>query len=332
MIIADLFREQSSPWETITRSHIKQVWKAATKFLRLTTTCVADAATSKALFQKVFEPALNQLLETLNAKATELLTPHQKNHPITYNQYFIDALQKVRNQRRKDEYTKIVKDFFQVSSLNPVYVEKDLNLLVAALVEHTEPDMNRSACSEALDCMESYYKVALTRFVDDVAVEIIEAKLVSPLYDIFSPISVSLLADDVVTGIAGESEENRAQRDELVRQLEVLMKGYETCKHFIGIRVLSTDDSTIQKGYGFGSADHDSSDYSEGNSEDDSEDGIRSLSDILTARGSQPFEEVEVPEPIEISEDVPPAPEDPPSVYFKKSKKDKKKNGKKVEE
>ena len=72
----EFFLEQSSPWEAITRRHLEKVWKAAKEFLSLTTTYIADAATSKALFQKIFEPALNQLLGTLNAKSTELLTPH----------------------------------------------------------------------------------------------------------------------------------------------------------------------------------------------------------------------------------------------------------------
>jgi hypothetical protein len=161
MIVADLFLEQSSPWEALTRGHIEKVWKAAKEFLSLTTTYVADAATSKALFRKIFEPALNELLGTLNAKSTELLTPHQKSHLITYNYYFTEALQKVRNERSKDEYTRIIKDFFGTSSLESVYLNhsKDLRPLVAALMQRTEPDMNRFACSEALDCMEAYYKV-----------------------------------------------------------------------------------------------------------------------------------------------------------------------------
>lgn len=72
--------------------------------------------------------------------------------------------------------------------------------------------------------------------MDDIAIEVVEAKLISPLYDIFSPISVTSMPADLVASIAGESEENRAQREQLTRQLDVLMKGSETCKRFIGIR------------------------------------------------------------------------------------------------
>ncbi len=162
MIVADLFLEQSTPWEGIARSHVKKVWKAAEEFLNFTTTYVADTATSKALIRKIFEPALNKLLVALNEKTTELLTPHQKGHPITYNNYFTECLQKVRSERSSKEYTAIVQNFFETSSLESVYLggQKDLRPLVAALVQHTEPDINRFACSEALDCMDAYYRVS----------------------------------------------------------------------------------------------------------------------------------------------------------------------------
>ena len=162
MIVSDLFLEQSAPWEAIARSHVDKVWKAAKEFLGHAAAYVADATTSKALFQKIFEPALNQLLGTLNEKTTELLTPHQRSHPITYNHYFTETLQKLRNERNHDEYSEIVKRFFGVSSLEtPYYGDRnhDLCQLVSDLVQYTEPDMNRFACSEALDCMEAYYKV-----------------------------------------------------------------------------------------------------------------------------------------------------------------------------
>ena len=162
MIVSDLFLEQSAPWEAIARSHVDKVWKAAKEFLGHAAAYVADATTSKALFQKIFEPALNQLLGTLNEKTTELLTPHQRSHPITYNHYFTETLQKLRNERNHDEYSEIVKRFFGVSSLETPYYggrNHDLCQLVSDLVQYAEPDMNRFACSEALDCMEAYYKV-----------------------------------------------------------------------------------------------------------------------------------------------------------------------------
>ena len=95
MIVSDLFLKQSAPWGAIARSHADKVWKTAKDFLSHAAAYVADATTSKALFQKIFEPALNQLLGTLDEKTTELLTPHQRSHPITYNHYFTETPQKL---------------------------------------------------------------------------------------------------------------------------------------------------------------------------------------------------------------------------------------------
>jgi hypothetical protein len=76
--------------------------------------------------------------------------------------------------------------------------------------------------------------VALKRFVDDVVVEAIEVKLINSISDIFSPISVSGLPAELVTAIAGESEDSRAEREQLNRQLTILTKGSDICKGFIG--------------------------------------------------------------------------------------------------
>lgn len=40
---------------------------------------------------------------------------------------------------------------------------------------------------------------------------------------------------ELVTRIAGECEENRMEREQLRVQLDILSKGLDTCKHFIGI-------------------------------------------------------------------------------------------------
>ena len=42
---------------------------------------------------------------------------------------------------------------------------------------------------------------------------------------------------DLVTRIAGESEENRVLREQLMKQLDVLTKGSDTCKRFVGVRL-----------------------------------------------------------------------------------------------
>jgi GTPase SAR1 family protein len=163
MIVSDLFLEQSTLWEGIVRSHVDKVWKAVREFLTHVAAYIADTTTYKAISQKIFEPALDQLLKTLHDKTTELLLPHQKSHPITYNHYLTETYQRLRSERQMTEYTEIVRNFFNASSsdIHHCYNNNayDIRGLVDSLVQRTELDMNRFACSEALDYMDAYYKV-----------------------------------------------------------------------------------------------------------------------------------------------------------------------------
>ncbi|KAK4095885.1 hypothetical protein N658DRAFT_519494 [Parathielavia hyrcaniae] len=229
MIVAELFLEQCRPWGAIiARRHVDNVWDAASRF-----------STAKALQYEVVESAMNGVLQEMHDKTTELLTPHQHGHPITYNHYFTETLQKVCRERGKNERERILRRFFDVDSLKTWLLDGhyDLGRLADSLAESGEPDMGRFAASEALDCLNAYYKVALKRFIDDVAVEVIEAKLMSALDRILPPVSIYQMPDNQVARIAGESDEIRTEREQLNKQLEVLRNGLETCKRFAGFRI-----------------------------------------------------------------------------------------------
>ncbi|KAL3476025.1 dynamin family protein [Aspergillus californicus] len=239
MIVRDLFLEQSSPWERLTTNHITAVWKATREFLQAAAEHVADEATAKLLVNEVITPSLESLRRTLEARTKDLLLPHQRGHPITYNQGFPEMLQKIRAERRESELGHILKDFFGVGDLEQPYCSGrsiyPMHLL-RNLLQSTEPDMNRFSSSEALNCMLSYYKVALERFIDDIANEVVEGKLLLTLSTIFSPVAVFEMPPELVTRIAGESKENQSLRDQLNRKLQILKTGFDICKRFVGIR------------------------------------------------------------------------------------------------
>ncbi|KAK0620856.1 P-loop containing nucleoside triphosphate hydrolase protein [Immersiella caudata] len=238
MVVADLFLEQSKPWDSIAEKHVKQVWSAMNTFLRLVAGHIADFSTSKALEREIFEPAMNDLLKQLRDKTAEFLGPHRAGHPITYNHYFTETLQNARRERLTKTTTAAVRKFFGSDDLSSSRLSGSYNLqtLVSSLVASNEPNMDRYAAQEALDCLDAYYKVALKRFIDDIAVQVIEEKLVAQLHNILSPVSIFKMSDDQISGIAGDSEESKSRREQLNRQLSVLRNGLETCKRFVGMK------------------------------------------------------------------------------------------------
>jgi GTPase SAR1 family protein len=166
MIVSDLFFEQSLPWEKLARAHIAHVSDAVRIFLIHLTSHVADSSACIALFEELVEPALQKIFKDVEGKTADLLAPHQKGHPITYNLDLTETVQKIREERNGAELTGIIQDVLGIDSLHPSgrhqYVETDYRPLLKALMAYNNPDMKHKVCSDALDCMQAYYRVRLT--------------------------------------------------------------------------------------------------------------------------------------------------------------------------
>ncbi|KAI1735636.1 dynamin family protein [Xylaria scruposa] len=238
LIITDLFLEQSKPWRAIVSSHVNHCWTAAKRCLKLAVISVAGRQVGSRLLQRVIDPALDSLKEDINSKANELIDSQVFCHPVTYNEQYLEALHRINDQRRREFCSRIVENFFG-NGTTSVYLNRhyDINNLIDQLSQRREPDDERFAASEAVDCMEAYYNVALKRIIDDVSIEVIERKLMASLPAILSPTVVFDMSDDLVTAIAGESNESRAKRTKLANQVEVLQQGSETCKRFADVRL-----------------------------------------------------------------------------------------------
>ncbi|KAF1732556.1 Interferon-induced GTP-binding protein Mx [Beauveria bassiana] len=187
-----------------------------------------ELAAAETIFSGIFQPHLKALQQNSLAKLSELLKLHEESHPITYDQRFIKDRETVLSQREEVRVGALLKEAFK-----PIYMDRetsvhasiDFSKLVQKLVKRPEFDVDHSAASDALDCLLAYYQTALSRFIDDVTVKVIETCVVGKLREIMDPMSIFKL-DDVSTGrFAGETEKCRTTRKELKAKLEALQNG-----------------------------------------------------------------------------------------------------------
>lgn len=73
--------------------------------------------------------------------------------------------------------------------------------------------------------------------IDDIAIEVIERKLMVALPAILSPMVVFEMTESLVSDIAGESQESRRNRVKWESQNKALLAGSEICKRFAGVRL-----------------------------------------------------------------------------------------------
>ena len=169
MIIGELFHAQAQPWEKIAREHIGKILKAVGMFLEQVFAWLTDETTASNLLRNVVGPALNERAKAANEKLDEILVPYTRGHPITYNHYFTETIQKIREERHKRDIAERLRGFsglFDTTNRNTDSVSGHIGAgfriddLVNALSYSNEADMNKYAASEILICMEAYYKAS----------------------------------------------------------------------------------------------------------------------------------------------------------------------------
>lgn len=162
LIIGDLFFEQASPWESYVNAFMSRLVEAARTTVNLILEHIADEETIVGLMRQIINPKMDALKTATEQKAVEVLASHQRGHPNTYNHYFIENVQKAKESHSRDFLEERLCWHFGITSINETFYtdnEIDLRPLVRSMTSRTEVDMDRFACSEAIDCMLAYYKV-----------------------------------------------------------------------------------------------------------------------------------------------------------------------------
>ncbi|KAJ8132968.1 hypothetical protein O1611_g656 [Lasiodiplodia mahajangana] len=256
LIVAELFSKQCKPWENLVLDLGDRVLQSAEVAIDAALDYVADEETAAAITRTIIVPSMDQLKRGLRAKLDEMLHPHLSGHPITYNHYLTENVQKAQAARNRRAIKKQLVRFLGRNSWNGVgpFHFNPVSLL-DSLESNTEPDMDTYSCSIAIDMMEAYYKVALKTLIDDVSVLAIERCLIQKLPQLLPPDKIYDLTDEQVRLMAGESESSAVERERLNKKLWVLQRGLTQLGKFKG-RIASMTPTNFGPSRGRGLSGH----------------------------------------------------------------------------
>lgn len=94
-LVRDLFRDQSRPWRVLATEHLDNVLKVVTAHLSAISNNVASPETAATLRREIVYDAVYRRQKRVAEKLDELLKPHEKGHPITYDLSYIENSRKL---------------------------------------------------------------------------------------------------------------------------------------------------------------------------------------------------------------------------------------------
>ena len=112
------------------------------------------------------EMARTNLQEHMKCATEELqkLWQDEKHHPVTYNHYFTDNIQKSREKLTKDVLKRAVtetRDQDWNGKMHISNVQMDMDRFLNCLQQRVQVNMTEQACTEALSGLQAYYKVRI---------------------------------------------------------------------------------------------------------------------------------------------------------------------------
>ncbi|KAI1869416.1 hypothetical protein JX265_006506 [Neoarthrinium moseri] len=237
-VVSQLFRQQSEPWEAIAQTAMKDIVASAQATVDAALSATVSGPVKERIHSQLIESAMERLGKELNDKIDGLLEPHKYCHPITYNHYLTDNVQKAQTERFRDSIESALRA--AIPNINfsngPQPLLVDPRALLNNIAAESEPSMDKYTCQLAVDTMEAYYKVALKKFIDDFSVDAVEMCLMKKLPGVFSLEVVSRLDDADILRLASESDSAIEQREELLEKKKVLESALEALHRISVVR------------------------------------------------------------------------------------------------
>ncbi|XWW94493.1 hypothetical protein V2A60_002436 [Cordyceps javanica] len=222
MVIGELFVEQCEPWQRIASNVKLEILRAVHEVTKAIVDYIAISETTSGIFSLV-GGYLEMWKSELEAEFAALLKPYVDGHPITFNHYLTDTVQRAQAERRRRSLNRqfreiIGYDEFASGQKISLYPARVLN----QLEQRIEVDMERHGGELAVDYMEAYYKLARKKFIDDISVLAVERCLINKLPFLFPSETILDLQDDELDHIATESYALSLERTRYTEKLVIL--------------------------------------------------------------------------------------------------------------
>ncbi|KGO54813.1 Dynamin [Penicillium expansum] len=217
-LLSTLMKKQSVKWSILARGYISDIISVVHAFIRKALEVVSkDLQISSSIMSLLMDDLIEKYQQAIST-VDFLLRIEREGTPITFNHYFNDNLEKCRQKRLHSTMAK--KSFKDCKHGEVVRLSDLAHQHHMSNVDHTVQDIQ--------DILDSYYKVARKRFVDNVCMQASDHYLVTgpeaPM-KLFSPSWVNDLSNERLEEIVGEGRASKRRRLQLQKEIDDLEAG-----------------------------------------------------------------------------------------------------------
>jgi hypothetical protein len=219
VVLENMFRQQSKPWESIARIYLEKVRIAVQGFNTTTLEQMISDVDLRQKLKTTLSKADQTTYSSVRKQLSEILKDERGGILQTVNHYFADTLSTIRQER-------------VVARLKATGLDEDCGFDMDTVLESVHLSNEDQAVNDIHDMLKAYYKVALKRFTDNVVLQVTERLVLGPGGPVksLSPEMIGDLDDDVLMEIAGENFATSSARNELMSKCERFQRALDIAK------------------------------------------------------------------------------------------------------
>ena len=211
-VLENMFRQQSSNWESITINHISEVNRIVEEFNKAQFERVVQEGTLRSKIERHNAPFQRQVVEKAYKQMHTILSDERGGILQTINHYFAETLSKTREERvlKRLQGAGLVDGLCQIN--------------IGEITRAAHLSNEDQAVNDIHDILKAYYKVALKRFMDNIVLQIVERHYLGPEGPVkaISPEYFGGLSDPKLADLAAENYATSSMRTDLNYKLSRL--------------------------------------------------------------------------------------------------------------
>lgn len=222
VVLENMFRQQSSPWEKIALRYLEKVASSVHSFNKETLASILpDDNIREKLWgilsppeQETYRKAHDQLLNIVNDERDGVLQ--------TVNHYYADTLSSIRQER-------------VMVRLEKLGLSNGMCFDMSIVLQGVHLSNEDQAVFDIHDILKAFYKVAMKRFMDNVVIQVCERYILGDGGPVktFSPDLIGDFEEDKLTEIAGENFTTASRRNDLLSKAARFREALEIAKRAV---------------------------------------------------------------------------------------------------
>ncbi|OKO92891.1 Interferon-induced GTP-binding protein MxA [Penicillium subrubescens] len=222
VVLENMFRQQSSPWEKIALRYLENVASSVHSFNKETLSSILpDDDIREKLWgilsppeQETYRKAHDQLLNIVNDERDGVLQ--------TVNHYYADTLSSIRQER-------------VTVRLEQLGLSNGMCFDMSRVLQGVHLSNEDQAVFDIHDILKAFYKVAMKRFMDNVVIQVCERYILGDGGPVktFSPDLIGDFEEDKLTEIAGENFTTASRRNDLLSKAARFREALEIAKRAV---------------------------------------------------------------------------------------------------